>query len=99
MAHTVKRTQGMKTIAECRGCLLIDAKYQTCIAFLDPKYQHRGNRPCWGRCENTQDAIRRLEAMIGYSTDDSGDLTAELEALKRSGKKSEKKLQNWRKTS
>ena len=37
-------------VPECTGCAMTDGAV-TCTAFVDPAYQHRDGRQCWGRCD------------------------------------------------
>jgi hypothetical protein len=54
-------------VPQCRDCALVDFTEGTCTAFVDPAYQHRDGRKCWGRCDTAREMVRRLEAMVAYS--------------------------------
>lgn len=73
-----KRTQGKKVVKKCKECLLIDMNYQTCTVFLDPEYQYRNGKQCWGRCDSSADMIKRLKAMYDYSLGEDKFIAQEL---------------------
>jgi hypothetical protein len=55
------------TVRECDGCALVDAATGRCTSFVDPAYQHRDGRMCWGRCDTGEEMVRRLEAIVKYN--------------------------------
>ena len=53
-------------VPDCDGCALPDVATGRCTTFVDPAYQHRDGRKCWGRCDTAGEMVRRLEAIVRY---------------------------------
>lgn len=66
----VARTKELKEslVAGCRQCLLADFEARICTAFLEPAYQFRHGRDCWGKCEDPLEMARRLQAIADYAS-------------------------------
>lgn len=65
-------------VVGCQQCLLVDFEARICTAFLEPAYQFRDGRDCWGKCEDPLEMARRLEAMANYASSKSKSMAAKL---------------------
>lgn len=54
-------------VPQCKGCTMPDIMTGRCTVFVDPLYQHRDERKCWGRCDSIDEMVRRLEAIAAYN--------------------------------
>ena len=75
---------------QCDGCALPDYGTGTCTVFVDPAYQHREGRRCWGRCASAQEMVGRLEAIVAHN-EKAGTNSAGVAKLKR-------EMRDWQQT-
>lgn len=54
-------------VPQCKGCTMPDIMTGRCTVFVDPLYQHRDGRKCWGRCDSIDEMVRRLEAICEHN--------------------------------
>lgn len=71
-------THGLPVVDDCKTCLQIDLTYNTCMVFLDPAYQFRNGKQCWGRCDDPKEMIDRLKKMYDYSQGENRSIAEEL---------------------
>ncbi len=67
-----------KIIGKCDGCFLVDFNNGTCTTFVDPDFQWRDGKTCWGRCESADTLICRLEGIERYNRKNNNQHTARL---------------------